>query len=126
MERKANEGQYKLNVNDSESGQEGDYEESDASSARAYRSISNMSNVSQIVSPTQQDQQERRVIDNRMDIISQSNNDQAEEESEQNISMSYKAHSNNSPDDLSLAGKKVPKQLKWILVSEGNGEQQPR
>jgi len=40
--------------------------------------------------------------------------------------MSYKGHSNNSPDDLSLAGKKLPKQLKWILVSEGNGEQQPR
>ena len=35
---------------------------------------------------------------------------------------SYKVHSNNSPDDLSIltSGKKLPKQLKWILVSEGN------
>ena len=35
---------------------------------------------------------------------------------------SYKVHSNNSPDDLSVLtqGKKLPKQLKWVLVSEGN------
>lgn len=68
--------------------------------------------------------QENRVIDNRMDILSLTNNDQAEED--ENISMSYKAHSNNSPDDLSVAGKKLPKQLKWVLVSEENGDQQPK
>ena len=41
---------------------------------------------------------------------------------DENQSQSYKGHSNNSPDDLSILapGKKLPKQLKWILVSENN------
>lgn len=41
---------------------------------------------------------------------------------DENQSQSYKGHSNNSPDDLSILapGKKLPKQLKWILVSESN------
>ena len=86
MERKQIDSSTKQfqNINDSESGQEGDYEESDASSARAYGSVSQMSNVSrQIISAMSNEQQEKnRVIDNRMDILSKSNNEQAEEESE--------------------------------------------
>lgn len=45
---------------------------------------------------------------------------------DENHSQSYKVHSNNSPDDdlsISTPGKKAPKRLKWILVREGNENQ---
>lgn len=44
---------------------------------------------------------------------------------DEQTSNSYKAHSNNSPDDLSLIQPKAPqkKQLKWILVNEPSEQQ---
>jgi hypothetical protein len=48
------------------------------------------------------------------------NNARGEELSDEHGENSYKTHSNNSPDDISLlqANALAQKQLKWILVSE--------
>jgi len=59
------------------------------------------------------EQQIHKILKKQQSNITNILNSQDESQSQ-----SYKGHSNNSPDDLSIinSSKKLPKQLKWILV----------
>ena len=83
-----------------------------------------MDHANKSVQNTQEDndscfenEESQSLIPNNLTDFIGKNNSQDE-----NQSQSYKAHSNNSPDDdlsISTPGKKAPKRLKWILVREG-------